>query len=32
MKTTHLLGAAAVAAFTAGTASAGTLDDVKAAG
>ena len=32
MKTTHLLGAAAVAAFAAGTASAGTLDDVKAAG
>ena len=32
MKTTHLLGAAAVAAVAAGAASAGTLDDVKAAG
>ncbi|MEM7270674.1 MAG: transporter substrate-binding domain-containing protein, partial [Pseudomonadota bacterium] len=32
MKTTHLLGAVAIAGFAAGAASAGTLDDVKAAG
>ncbi|MEM7524578.1 MAG: amino acid ABC transporter substrate-binding protein [Pseudomonadota bacterium] len=32
MKTTHLLGAFAVASFAAGAAAAGTLDDVKAAG